>query len=558
MPYNGAGNFVSLPPPQYPAVAGDVIRAAYFNAVINDLIAGLTNAVTRDGQSPATQNLPMAGKKHTGVADATAVDQYASYGQLLNAATLATFLQAGTGTVTRSIQDKLREPYVSLSDFLGADPTGASSSSTALQAALTASKNVFIPPGNWVFATGVTAQADTCLRGANRETASLSYTGAGVFITLTDGGYAHFEELSLYGPHTLPAYFTAGAYAVSINGNLTMRRVRMRYWERALNYITNGFYLKFWDCDFAYNKIHGYNIPGNNAEFFGCRFAFCDSVIQIGGFDGPVNLHGGSIENVTSAALSLISGAQTAIALFGVYVENVGATSVAGTGLAAGGYKAAWLVQGAFKAVTIINCPGQIAGFQRVIDVNTATSCNVVGLGNHWIYKLDGGLSDTQFIYFLGDNSNSIILDSSEGRSDVTYTPAATYTITGVQVSQPRNLLGTDPVSNFPLVSKFSHQTVTYSAAMTIDASKGSVFSVSATNATAFTFNAPTNGYASQQITVVVRNTSGAALGAVTWNAAFKLAAWTQPASGFSRSITFEYNGTNWVEVSRTPVDVPN
>lgn len=83
MPYNGSGIFQSLPPPQYPAVAGDVIRAAYFNAVINDLLAGLTNAITRDGQSPPTGNLPMAGKKHTGVADATAADQYASYGQQL-------------------------------------------------------------------------------------------------------------------------------------------------------------------------------------------------------------------------------------------------------------------------------------------------------------------------------------------------------------------------------------------------------------------------------------------------------------------------------------------
>ena len=83
MPYNGAGNFTPLPPPQYPAIPGDVIRASYFNAVINDLIAGLTNAITRDGQSPPSSNLPMAGKKHLAVADATAVDQYASYGQLL-------------------------------------------------------------------------------------------------------------------------------------------------------------------------------------------------------------------------------------------------------------------------------------------------------------------------------------------------------------------------------------------------------------------------------------------------------------------------------------------
>lgn len=85
MPYNGSGTFQALPPPQYPAVAGETILAANFNAVINDLIAGLTNAITRDGQTPPLSNLPMAGKKHTGVADGVAVNEYATVGQLQSA-----------------------------------------------------------------------------------------------------------------------------------------------------------------------------------------------------------------------------------------------------------------------------------------------------------------------------------------------------------------------------------------------------------------------------------------------------------------------------------------
>lgn len=97
-----------------------------------------------------------------------------------------------------------------------------------------------------------------------------------------------------------------------------------------------------------------------------------------------------------------------------------------------------------------------------------------------------------------------------------------------------------------------------YSASMTIDASAGNVFEATCTNGTAFTFNAPTNPQQGQRITVVVRNTSGGALGAATWNAVFKLATWTNPANANSRSITFLYDGTNWVEISRTPADVPN
>lgn len=103
-----------------------------------------------------------------------------------------------------------------------------------------------------------------------------------------------------------------------------------------------------------------------------------------------------------------------------------------------------------------------------------------------------------------------------------------------------------------------ARRTVTYSASMTINASQGASFEITATNGTAFTVEAPTNPKEGQAITVVIRNAAGGALGVATWNAIFKMAAWTQPANGFSRAIIFEYNGTNWVERARATADVPN
>jgi hypothetical protein len=44
----------------------------------------------------------------------------------------------------------------------------------------------------------------------------------------------------------------------------------------------------------------------------------------------------------------------------------------------------------------------------------------------------------------------------------------------------------------------------------------------------------------------------------VTGDTLYKLADWISPAKAFSRSIDFRFNGTNWVEVARTPADVPN
>jgi hypothetical protein len=99
---------------------------------------------------------------------------------------------------------------------------------------------------------------------------------------------------------------------------------------------------------------------------------------------------------------------------------------------------------------------------------------------------------------------------------------------------------------------------VAYSASMTIDASLGNEFDITASNGTAFTINAPTNPFDGARITITIRNTSGGALGVITWNAVFKMSAWTSPSTAFSRSIDFRYDGTNWTQIGQTGVDVPN
>lgn len=97
----------------------------------------------------------------------------------------------------------------------------------------------------------------------------------------------------------------------------------------------------------------------------------------------------------------------------------------------------------------------------------------------------------------------------------------------------------------------------TYGVSIAIDASLGDEFDITATNGTAFTVTNPTNPADGQRITLTIRNTSGGALGTITWESKYKLAAWTSPATGTSRSIDFKYDGTNWIEASRTPADVP-
>lgn len=101
---------------------------------------------------------------------------------------------------------------------------------------------------------------------------------------------------------------------------------------------------------------------------------------------------------------------------------------------------------------------------------------------------------------------------------------------------------------------------ITYSASMTPDADAANIQEIFCTNGTAFTINAPSGTSANgQKLTIILCNQSGGSLGTVTWNAAYKLSSWTQPATGYSRAITFVYDTSRsaWVEISRTPADVP-
>lgn len=102
MPFNGSGSF-SPPGASFPAVSNTLIEAAKFNAVINDIATnGLSNCVTKNGQTTITANLPMAGFKFTGLGAGSADGDSLRYQQLFT-----------TGNVT--LLGPLRGPATMLS-----------------------------------------------------------------------------------------------------------------------------------------------------------------------------------------------------------------------------------------------------------------------------------------------------------------------------------------------------------------------------------------------------------------------------------------------------------
>ncbi len=99
-----------------------------------------------------------------------------------------------------------------------------------------------------------------------------------------------------------------------------------------------------------------------------------------------------------------------------------------------------------------------------------------------------------------------------------------------------------------------------YSASITPNATDGDWQTITVTNATAFTINAPTNApdaNHSQELTIEIFNNSGGAHGAITWNAAFVLVggALAVIANTKKKFIAFKWNGASWIEVSRASAD---
>jgi hypothetical protein len=99
---------------------------------------------------------------------------------------------------------------------------------------------------------------------------------------------------------------------------------------------------------------------------------------------------------------------------------------------------------------------------------------------------------------------------------------------------------------------------LTYSATISVDAKINSLCSISVTNGTAFTISTPTDGQEGQTLSLRIYNSSGGAMGTITWGSGYKMSAWTNPASAYNRSITFNKQGGVWYEQSRTTVDIPS
>jgi len=105
MSYNGSGTFVINSAGQ-PVVTGTVISSTAFNALTADLATGLSTALTKDGQTTPTANLPMGTFKFTGMGNGSAATDSANISQVQSS--FGSFLTvSGTDTITATVSPAL-------------------------------------------------------------------------------------------------------------------------------------------------------------------------------------------------------------------------------------------------------------------------------------------------------------------------------------------------------------------------------------------------------------------------------------------------------------------
>ena len=106
MSYNGSGTF-NINSAGQPVVTGTVITSTAFNALTADLATGLSTAITKDGQTTPTANIPMGTYKITGLGAGTVATDAVRLSQLQNGSTTTYITAAGTDTITGTVTPAL-------------------------------------------------------------------------------------------------------------------------------------------------------------------------------------------------------------------------------------------------------------------------------------------------------------------------------------------------------------------------------------------------------------------------------------------------------------------
>lgn len=216
MAFNGAGTFQLVA--GNPVVTGTIISSTWANNTLQDIANnGLTNCITKDGQTTPTANIPLGGFRLTGLADAVNPQDAVTARQIQGGALSLLSTVAGTNTITATTSPAVTSYTDSFYWFTAA---GANTGAVTLNINGLGAKNV-----NGL--GGVALQGGEIV--ANGKCLVAYSVALGVFILVACSGGAlqvapatqsgHAAQLSQAGFQNMAVYINnSGTQFVSVNG----------------------------------------------------------------------------------------------------------------------------------------------------------------------------------------------------------------------------------------------------------------------------------------------------------------------------------------------------
>lgn len=174
----------------YPPVNGQLAQAGDWQAIYLDLIAALTQSLSRDGQGPMTGNLQMGNNKITGLSDGEGSGQAVSFAQLFNQGTEQDLASAATTDIGAQLTNFLRITGTTTITSFGTNYKGPRFLRFDGSVTLTNSSTLILPGG-----ANITTAAGDCL----------------VVVPKATLGTADGWQVVCYQKNTLPGTPSAGS-----------------------------------------------------------------------------------------------------------------------------------------------------------------------------------------------------------------------------------------------------------------------------------------------------------------------------------------------------------
>jgi len=271
-----------------------VISSTWANNTLSDLATGLSTAVTKNGQTVITADIPMAGYKITGLGNPSALTDAANN----------RYLASGTGATARTLSSKFSE-IVSVKDY-GATGDGTTDDTAAIRKALdycaslgTSGTVLLFPAGVYycpsviylptMLTTSPTAHSmllitgfGATLKGSAAGTGTIFETGKDNFSTgaATNWGAGN-ESYPHYGTVIEGFRFTDCQYGMKLFNFLQACEVRNNTSQRCTTmvYTSRSFY-----CGIVQNAVIDSYQPGSPAVTDACfRFEDTNNAMRIVG-----------------------------------------------------------------------------------------------------------------------------------------------------------------------------------------------------------------------------------------------------------------------------------